>query len=331
MTTIKRFPWINHFLGSPTGYVVHLRKGSVRHHGVGQAFWYRPVDSVLSEVPVDDRELPVLFHAVTLDHQDVSVQANVTYRFSDPVAVSQRLDFSLKAAQEAPATGARQVETIIGQLCQAAAIDQLSRLGLHDILAQGVAELRTVLGENLTRDPRLNATGITVLGVQVLAVRPDTDMERALQTPIREQLQAEADRATFERRALAVERERAIAENELANQIELATRRETLVAQEGANTRREAQERAGAAEVDARAAAERVKITAGAEAEKIRSLGEAEAAREAATMEVYRTMDQATLLALALREAAAHLPEVRNLTITPDMLSGALAALTTRP
>jgi hypothetical protein len=24
MATIKRYPWISHFLGSPTGYVVHL-------------------------------------------------------------------------------------------------------------------------------------------------------------------------------------------------------------------------------------------------------------------------------------------------------------------
>ena len=55
-------------------------------------------------------------------------------------------------------------------------------------------------------------------------MRPEPDVERALQTPARELVQQEADRATFERRALAVDSERAIAENELANQIELATR-----------------------------------------------------------------------------------------------------------
>ena len=47
-----------------------------------------------------------------------------------------------------------------------------------------------------------------------------------------------SDKATFERRALAVEREGAIAENELQNQIELARRQEQLVAQNGANARR---------------------------------------------------------------------------------------------
>ena len=57
-------------------------------------------------------------------------------------------------------------------------------------------------------------------------------------------MQQEADRATFERRAVAVERERAIGENELQTQIELARREEQLVAQRGANARREAEEEA---------------------------------------------------------------------------------------
>ena len=44
-------------------------------------------------------------------------------------------------------------------------------------------------------------------------------------------------------------------------------------------------------------------------------------------MEVYKNMDQATLLDLAFREAAASLPNINNLTITPDILSGVLAGL----
>ena len=67
---------------------------------------------------------------------------------------------------------------------------------------------------------------------------PEPELERALQTPTREQVQQEADRATYARRALAVEQERAIAENELQNQIELARREQQLVEQQGANARR---------------------------------------------------------------------------------------------
>ena len=331
MASIKRFAWISHFLGSPTGYVVHLQKGQVRHQGVGQAFWFRPANSVLSEVPVDDQELPTLFHAITRDHQDVSVQANVTYRFVDPVSVSSRLDFGLQQAGSAQATGREQVATIIGQLCQSHAIDQIATTTLAEALERGVSQLRAVLSEALRTDARLLSTGIEILGVQVLAVRPEADVERALQTPVRERLQSEADRAVYERRAVAVERERTISENEMASQIELATRREHLVTQEGANARRQAEERAAAGLIEAKASAERQGISSTAEAHEIRLLGEAAAAREAASMEVYRDMEQATLLALALREAAGSLPNIGNLTITPDLLSGALAGLFREP
>lgn len=331
MATIKRYPWISHFLGSPTGYVVHLQKGAVRHRGVGQAFWFRPAASVLSEVPVDDQELPTLFHAITRDHQDVSIQANVTYRFVDPVSVASRLDFGLQQAGQATSGGKEQVATIIGQLCQSHAIDHVATTTLSQSLERGVSELRQLLTEALSADTRLASTGIEILGVQVLAVRPESEVERALQTPVREQLQAEADRAVYERRAVAVERERTISENEMASQIELASRRERLVAQEGANARREAEEQAAAGLVQANAEAERRGIGATAEANRIRLVGQAEAAREAAAMEVYRGMDQATLLALAVREAAGSLPNIGNLTVTPDLLSGALAGLIREP
>jgi hypothetical protein len=167
--------------------------------------------------------------------------------------------------------------------------------------------------------------------VQVLAVRPESDVERALQTPVREQLQAEADRAMYERRALAVERERTISENEMASQIELATRRENLVTQEGTNARRAAEEKAAAGLIQTQGSAAQLDITSTAEANRLRQLGEAQAAQEAATMAVYRGMEQSTLLALALREAAGKLPNIGNLTITPDLLSGALAGLLRAP
>ncbi|MGO1317010.1 MAG: SPFH domain-containing protein, partial [Cellulomonadaceae bacterium] len=142
---------------------------------------------------------------------------------------------------------------------------------------------------------------------------------KALQTPVRERLQAEADRAMYERRALAVERERTISENELASRIELATRREQLVVQEGANARREAQETA---------AAERRQIGSATRAQEIRVVGQAEVDQQTAMMAMYAEAGQETLLALALRDAAKALPQVGSLTITPDLLTGALAAFT---
>jgi hypothetical protein len=167
-----------------------------------------------------------------------------------------------------------------------------------------------------------------VVGVRVVAVRPEPDVERALQTPAREQVQQDADKATFERRALAVERERAIGENELQSQIELAVREERLVAQRGANERRRAEEAAEADRIAAAAEAGRARVLAAANAEATRVTGVAAAEAEAARVAVWRELDQATVLALAAHDLAGNLPGIGTLNVTPDLLTGALARLT---
>ena len=57
-------------------------------------------------------------------------------------------------------------------------------------------------------------------------------------------------------------------------------------------------------------------------------MGAAEAETEAARVAVWRELDQATMLALAVRDLAGDLPEIGTLNITPDLLTGALARLT---
>src|SRR3954451_1749251 len=95
MADIRRYPFVRHLRGSSTAHVVHLRRGRTVHRGTGQAFWFRPLSATLSEIPVDDRELPLLFHARTADFQDVTVQATVTFRLTDPLVAAARVDFSI--------------------------------------------------------------------------------------------------------------------------------------------------------------------------------------------------------------------------------------------
>jgi regulator of protease activity HflC (stomatin/prohibitin superfamily) len=158
-------------------------------------------------------------------------------------------------------------------------------------------------------------------------VRAEADLERFLQTPAREQAQGEADKSTFERRALAVERERAIAENELANRIELAVREQELVTQEGTNARTRAEEAAAAALIEANGASQRQGLLAEADAHSARVVGEAEAAAEAARVGAYAGVDPQVLATIAVRELAGHLPSIGSLTITPDLVTGVLAGL----
>jgi regulator of protease activity HflC (stomatin/prohibitin superfamily) len=347
---VTRRLFLRHLRGAPTSWVRHHVKGQVRHEGIGQSFWYRPLNAVLSEVPIDDRELPLLFHARTSDFADVTVQATVTYRISAPDVAAARLDFSVD-----PELGLwrgqplDQVATLLAELAQQPALDLLARLPLTEALTAGIAPVREAVSEALEADARLTETGVNVVSARVVAIRPEPDLERALQTPTREAVQEEADRATYARRARAVEQERAIAENEMQSKIELARREQQLVEQHGANTRRKveldaeaelvaAQATASREQVAAAAAAERVRVSAAAEADAermrtevraagVRAVGLAEGEAEAARLAAYRDLPPAVLHALALRELAGQLPEIGQLTVTPDVLTGLLNRL----
>ena len=328
MADIARYPLVRHLRGSSTSHVEQVRNGRTVRAGVGASFWFRPLGAVLNEVPVDDRELPLLFHARTSDFQDVTVQATVTYRVTDPTTAAGRIDFSI-----GPDTGqwrSTPLDQVAGMLTESAqqyAIDLLATADLPTALAWGVGPLRTAVAEGLAGDERLAQTGISVVGVRVVAVRPEPEVEKALRTPTREQVQQQADRATFERRAVAVERERAIGENELQTQIELARREEQLVTQRGANTRREAEEAAAAGSVAAEAAARRTVLSAEAGAESTRLAGAAQGEAEAARVAAYDGVGDAVLLSLAVRELAANLPRIETLVLSPDLVSTALAQL----
>ncbi len=165
----------------------------------------------------------------------------------------------------------------------------------------------------------------------MVALRPEPEVEKALRTPAREQVQQDADRATYQRRALAVQRERAIAENELQNQIELARREEQLIAQRGANARHQAEDAAAAGRIEAAAQADREQRLAEARAAGTRALGEAKAAGEAARVSAYRDLSQASLLALAAMDLAGGLPQIGTLVLAPDLLTPLLAKLTAAP
>jgi regulator of protease activity HflC (stomatin/prohibitin superfamily) len=325
---VRSYPLARHLRGTPTLHVRHLRRGSVVHDGTGLSFFFRPLSAVLSEVPVDDRELALLFHARTADFQDLAVQASVTFRVTDPATACARIDFSID-----PDTGRwrgtplEQVAGLLTETAQQQVLGTVAGSPLAGVLADGVGQIRDRILHGLTADARLAETGIAVIGARVIALRPEPEVEKALRTPAREQIQQDADRATYQRRAMAVERERAIAENELQNQIELARREEQLVAQRGANARRQAEEAAAASRIEAAAQADGEQRLAEARAAGTRALGEATAAGEAARVSAYRDLPPARVLALAGKDLAGSLPQIGTLVLAPDLLAPLLAKL----
>lgn len=125
-----------HLRSAPTAHIRHHRRGRLVHDGPGLSFWFRALTAALSEVPVNDRELAMAFHARTADFQDVTVQATVTYRISDPALASARLDFSLD-----PDTGVwrgaplEQIANLLTETAQQHALDVLARTPLAAALS----------------------------------------------------------------------------------------------------------------------------------------------------------------------------------------------------
>lgn len=335
MRTVTRnafVPFARHFRADITMYVRHLAGGTVAHEGAGASFWFRPRVAAISQLPLDDREQSLLFHTRTADFADVTVAATVNFRIVDPALAASRIDFSID-----PYSGAWNglpLETLGGlltELAQQPALEFLATLPMREALASGLGPVRDRMADALAGDPRLAERGIAVTDVRVIGLRVDAELERALQTETREQVQQQADRATFERRARAVERERAIAENELANKIELSRRENDLVTQDGTNNRTRATEMAAASAIATESAAAQRRLGAEAEAQAIRVVGQATGEAERAKYEASVGIDPAILTALALRELAANMPAIDSLTITPDLLAPVLSRLAATP
>lgn len=328
MGHISNLIWFRHLRSEPSFHVLRYRRGKLVGSGRGLAFWFLPMNTSIAEIPVGDRELPFLFHGRSRDFQDLTVQGVVNYRAIQPETLGHRLDFSIDLSRgtflEDPMG---QLANIFSGAAQQIAVRYLADNDVRDLLTGGLSAIQERIELGLSESSTLSDLGLEVVSVQVNAVSPTSVLEKALQTPTRESLQQEADKATFERRALAVEKERAIAENELQNQIELAKRERMLIEQTGENARRRAQELVQAKAIETNGNADATRIESQAQADSIRTVEGARLENDKVRWETYSTVPPAVLLGLAARELAGKLQTIEHLNIAPDILSNGILGL----
>lgn len=360
MGEIRSYPWFRHLRSEPSFHVLRHRDGQLVGSGRGLSFWFLPMHTSIAELPMDDRDLPFVFHGRSRDYQEVTVQGLVRWRVVEPEVLAGRVDFAIDLASgDYLRQPLDQIATLLGGMAQQAALKHLAEAPLRDLLEEGPEELQRRIAAELVDHAVLAEMGLKVIAVRAGDLRPTADMEAALQTPMREKIQEAADKARFERRARAVEEERAIGENELQSKIELARKEELLIEQQGQNNRRQAVEEAealrigaeaGAARkkheaevqatvthIQAAAEADRLRIETEAQAEKVRAGARAEAERiravdgervtaERGRMDIYRDLPPAVLLGFAAQELAGKL-KIEHLNITPDLLGPAVEKL----
>jgi hypothetical protein len=339
MAEIKNFYVARHLRADASTHVLHYRGARLVRHGRGLAFWFFPLSASVAEVPADDRELSILFHGRSSDFQDVSAQGIATYRIVDPAVLADRVDFTIDLA-----TGAylrqplEKIALHVTELAHQHAAKWIGETPIRAVLAEGIARIREQVEAGLSGDAGLRAMGIAITSVRISAVRATPDLEKALEAPMREKIQQEQDEAAFARRALAVEKERAIQENELANQIALAKREELLISQRGQNARRQAEEQAEAERIASDAAAARLRVKAESEAQQTVVRGEATAKSvqmvegakvdvEKTRLEALRSVPTSVLLGVAAQELATKLQRIDHLNLAPDALGPMIQAL----
>jgi len=350
MAQIRRLGPVHHLRSDASMFVLRYRRGRLTRSGRGQAFFFLPHSASIAEVPVDDREMSLSFRSRTGDYQEVTAQGVITFRVKDARRLADRIDFTIDLKNGVLLRQPlEKLALLFSQVAEQRARAWVASVPLRRALAEGPATLRHEIQLAYREERALEDLGLEVVSVRISSVRPAAETERALEAPAREQIQQQADEATFARRANAVEKERAIQENELQTQVELARRQEELIAQKGVNAQREATEEATAArissegeaergQIEARAASEALRLRADAEAHGVTVHGEAEAtalrateevrtAAEKARMEAVRDVPANVLLALAAQALAGKLEKIEHLSLGEPALAPALTRL----
>jgi regulator of protease activity HflC (stomatin/prohibitin superfamily) len=303
------FIWFRHLRSEASSHVVQYRRGRKVRSGKGLSFRFSPRRNSLVEVPLDDRDVDFVVQTRSRDFQQVTVQGTVTWRASNIETLAERVDFSLNLK-----TGLLRAEpldriaSLLIGLVQQHAASHVETHPASELLEEGSGPLQSTIETVLSRSDRLGEMGIAIVAVRLAHVSPSAELSRALATPTFERAQQQADEATFSRRALAVEKERAIAENELSTKIELARRQSALIEQEDDNKQREAR---GQVEVG--------RIAAEAAAERTRTVETAQIEMERARLAIVQDVNPSMIYALAARAFAEKLSKIDTLNVTPDL------------
>ena len=145
MATIHRYPFFSHATSSATRALFQGRRGKLVNRGAGASFWFRPLDTSLSEVPVDDMEFGNIFRVTTSDRQEVSVQTALTVRIAAPELTARRVDFEID--QRTGEWTGQPLQNLQNRLAESA----------KQFAAEVAARepLRTILDENLSKNYHL--------------------------------------------------------------------------------------------------------------------------------------------------------------------------------
>jgi hypothetical protein len=308
---------IRYYKAAPTVFVQQHVNGRVTREGTGLAFFWFAPRSTLTAVPTGSTDVPFIFNETTADFQAVTVQGHLTFRVRDARRLAALLDYSVHPDGSYRSDDPEKLAPRIVYATQNATRAEVQSRTLRAALVESDAIAGRVR-EALTASPALDALGVELLGLSILAVKPVPETSKALEAEARERLLREADDAIYNRRNNAVEQERRIKENELntevavqtkkrqieetklAGQISLEEQRRELVTTQAENSKTRAEAQAYAVEAA-------LKPLAALDPKSLQMLSAS-------------SLDPRLMVAMAFQEIAANATKVGNLNISPDLL-----------
>ena len=155
MAEIRRYPWFRHLRSEPSFHVMRHRKGALTASGRGLSFWFRAMNTSVAEVPMDNRDLPFIFHGRTRDYQEVTVQGTLAWRVVDPELLGERVYLtppsSSYSSQRQPLD---QLATFLTGIAQQAALRYLADQPVRDLLEEGPVRCSSASEKNSPAKPR---------------------------------------------------------------------------------------------------------------------------------------------------------------------------------
>lgn len=320
-------------------YVIKFNNGKVVKEGRGLSFFYYAPTTSISAVPMGSNNLPFIFSETTKDYQTVTIQGQITYKIGNPRQLADVLDFTVNAKGIYKKDDTEKLNQTIVNESQTATSSFIHQLGLKEAI-RAAKIIETKIIEGLSNSQAIKLLGIEILTINILAIKATPEMERALETETRENLQQEADQAIYARRNFAVEQERKIKESELNTEIAIEEKNKQIAEKQAETEVQKAESNLKLREmrVEADIAIENQrKVLLEQKTANQKKEADAQGYVLETTLRPYKEMDWKILTALnnnpdpkfnismAFRELAENAGKIGNLNISPELLDTLLA------
>jgi regulator of protease activity HflC (stomatin/prohibitin superfamily) len=316
-------------------HAILYRNGKVQKEGRGLSFFYFAPSSSIVSIPLESQDFPFIFQEISRDFQEIYIQGQITFKVRDPRKLAEILDFTVDPKGNYLKEDPEKLEQRIIHEAQTAATGFLRQLSLKEALHNQQAT-EEHLRIQLQHSEAVQMLGVEILGVNVLSIKPNPEMARALEAQTREALQQEADQAIYERRNFAVEQERKIKESELNTEIAIEEKQkqiaEKLMETDTVKQKNRQKLREMELEADIQLEDQKQRLV-DMRIENERKEADAKQYYLNASLQPFKSLDWKTLMAirsggsdaqdniaLAFRELAENAGKIGSLNISPDLL-----------